>query len=107
MKLEKVTEKARNNKTAKSSHYIKFTGITFTLEYRPNTDGYNGQYLGNTFYVYLKYGKDNDLIGDLYDNQDGTFTFWSDKHSIAIDNLTDVLHLERSHIDGNLTDNPI
>lgn len=107
MKLQNITDKARNNKTSKSSHCDKSTGVTFTIEYKPINDGYNGQYLGNTFYVYLKYGRDNDLIGDLYDNQDGTFSFWTDNHKIIVNDLTDVLHLERAHMDGNLTDNPI
>ncbi|MBF0795215.1 hypothetical protein [Mammaliicoccus lentus] len=107
MKLTKMSNKARNNKTGKSSHVISDNGIKFTLEYKPIAEGYNGQYIGNTFYVHLKYGEDNDLIGDLYDNQDGTFSMWVDKHSKLVEGLTDVMHLERAYMDGNLTDNPI
>ena len=107
MKLTEMSNKARNNKTGQSSHVVSGNGIQFTLEYRPHAEGYNGQYIGNTFYVYLKYGGDNDLIGDLYDNHDGTFTMWVDKQSKLVDGLTDVMHLERAYMDGNLTENPI
>jgi len=107
MKLTEMSNKARNNKTGQSSHVVSANGIQFTLEYKPHAEGYNGQYINNTFYVHLKYSGDNDLIGDLYDNQDGTFTMWVDKQSKIVEGLTDVIHLERAYMDGNLTDNPI
>lgn len=107
MKLQKMTEKARSNKLMKSSTVEKSSGIKLTLEYRPNAEGLEGQYMGNTFYIYLQYGSDRDLIGDLYDHENGTYSMWSDNQNILVDGLTDSLHLERAHMDGNLTDNPI
>src|SRR5699024_5980079 len=107
MKLTEMRNKARNNKTGQSSHVVSANGIQVTEEYKPHAAGYNVQYINNTFYVHLKYSGDNDLIGDLYDNQDGTFTMWVDKQSKIVEGLTDVIHLERAYMDGNLTDNPI
>lgn len=101
--LQTITNKARTNTSHRTRYTIKPNNITFGFKYSDIAEGYNGQYLKNTFYVF----NDGVLIGDLYDNQDGTYDMWVDDKSVLVKGLTQPLHIERAWIDGNLTDNPI
>lgn len=103
MNLQEFSNRARNNKSKRAYTVVDKWNIRFDLRFSPNSEGANGQYMGNTFYVYC----DGDLIGDLYDEKNGTFSMWVDKKAIIVKGLTDVMHLERAYMDGNLTDNPI
>lgn len=107
MRIQKMVDRARKNKTMKSSTYEKKADITFTLEYVPYLEGYEGQYMGNTFYAYLKYGSDVMFLGDIYDEGNGVFKMWSEKHEKLVEGLTEALEMERAYFDGNLEDNPV
>lgn len=101
--LQTITSKARSNRSNRTHHTIKQNGLKFSFKFSEMAEGYEGKYLNNTFYVY----HEGDLIGDLYDNQDGTFSMWVDETGILVEGLTQPMHIERAWQDGNLTENPI
>lgn len=103
MNLQELSKKARENKSNRAYNVVSRLNLRFDLKFVPIAEGYNGQYLENTFYVYC----DGDMIGDLYDEQDGTFSMWVDNKAVLVKGLTEVMHLERAYMDGNLTDNPL
>lgn len=54
MKLNKMLNKARNNKTKTTQTTLKNNGLNIKIEYRPNAEGFNSQYKDNTFWDILK-----------------------------------------------------
>lgn len=107
MKIQTMVDRAKKNKSLKASTYVKQSDITLILEYVPQSDGFEGQYKGNTFNVYLQRETENELIGGLFDDSEGVFKMWSDKHRKLVEGLTEVLEMERAYFDGNLEDNPV
>ena len=77
--------------------------LRFDVVYKEYAEGYDGQFLENTFYVF----NEGQQIGDLYDNQNGTFSMWVDDKGLLVEGLTQPMHIERAWMDGNLTTNPI
>ena len=89
MKLNKMLNKARNNKTKTTQITLKNNGLNIKIEYRPNAEGFNSQYKNNTFYTYI----DNELVGDLY-QQENNVLMWCDNHNKLVSNLTEAKHIE-------------
>lgn len=96
--LENLVEKAATNISQKTTYKFPNSDLKFTLKYRPYASGYQEQYLGRTYSVF----SDSELIGDIYDDMDGTFTMWVDDLAIIVKGLTEIKHIEQAWQDGKL-----
>lgn len=96
--LTKIAGKAALNKTQKSTYKFPNSDLKITLKYVPSSLGYEERYKGKTYQIY----SEGELIGDLYNDMNGTFSMYSDKNNVFVSNLKEVNDIVNVWQDGQL-----